>query len=111
MTRSVLLTVLCSMLVLALGACASSPPPEVADIEIQAKTNPKVELAPYRTYAWAAAAASVRDPDRAWTPTGLDVGAEIMFHVDRELRARGRTPVIDEPDMLAIFAVGVDMKA
>ncbi len=109
--RSILMTVLCSLLLFGLGACASSPPPELADIEVQAKTNPKVELAPFRTYAWAAAAAAVRDPDHEWTPTGLDVGAEIMFLVDRELRERGRTAVVDEPDMLAIFAVGVDMKA
>ena len=109
--RSVLVAVLCSMFLLTLGACATSPPKEVADIAVKAKTNPKVDLTPYRSYTWAAAAASVRDPDRAWTPTGLDVGAEIMFLVDRELRERGRTQVVENPDMLAIFAVGVDMKA
>jgi hypothetical protein len=111
MMRSVVAAVLCSLLLFTLGACASGPPKDVADIEVQAKTNPKVDLSPYRTYTWAAAAAAVRDPDREWTPTGLDVGSEIMFLVDRELRERGRTSVVDKPDMLAIFAVGVDMKA
>ena len=109
--RSVLLTVLCSLFLVTLGACASSPPPEAADIEVAAKTNPKVDLGPFRTYAWAAAAASVRDPDGAWTPSNLDVPAEITFLADRELRARGRSVVAKDPDMLAIFAVGVDMEA
>ena len=65
----------------------------------------------YRTYAWAAAATAVRDPDHEWTPTGLDIASEIVFLVDRELREKGRAPVVDTPDMLAIFAIGVDMKA
>ena len=37
--------------------------------------------------------AAIRDPDREWTPSGLDVGAELRFLVDRELRERKPQPV------------------
>ena len=109
--RSVTLTLLCSLFLFSLGACASSPPKDVADIAAEASTNPKVDLTPYRTYAWAAAVAAVHDPDGEWTPSGLDIGSEIMSLVDRELRERGRSPVVENPDMLVMYAVGIDTEA
>jgi hypothetical protein len=109
--RSILLGVFCALMALAVTGCASSDAKDYADIEVEAATNPRFDLNGYKTYAWAAAAAAVRDPDGDWTPTGLDVGSEIMFLVDRELRDRGRSAVIEDPDLLAIYAVGVDMKA
>jgi len=107
--RKFVTSVICAFLLAVVCGCASSP--EVADIRVDARANPKLDLSGFKTYAWAAAAAAVRDPDHAWTPTGLNVGSEIAFLVDRELRERGRTSVVDSPDMLAMFAVGVDMKA
>ncbi len=89
------------------SGCAS----QFKDIEVMTEANPKVDLTGYGTYAWAAAAAAIRDPDREWTPIDLDIGAEIQFLVDRELRERGLTKVVRGPDLLAIYAVGVDMKA
>ena len=58
-----------------------------------------------------AAAALVRDPDREWAPPNLDIAGEIEFLVNRELRAKGMTEVFDSPDVLVVYAVGVDMKA
>ncbi len=89
------------------SGCAS----QFKDIEVKTEANPEVDLTGYETYAWAAAAAAIRDPDREWTPIDLDIGAEIQFLVDRELRERGLTKVVRGPDLLAIYAVGVDMKA
>lgn len=110
--RSTLLAVLGALVLLTLGACASSgPSQEFADIDVQAKANPTLDLGLYRTYAWAAAGAGVRDPDGEWTRPGFDIAAEIQREVDTALRARGRTEVTEDPDMLAVFAVGVDMKS
>ena len=41
----------------------------------------------------------------------LNLDAEIQFLVDRELRKKGYTEVAAGPEMLAIYAVGVDMKS
>ena len=109
--RTILVGALCAALVFVLSGCASTGGAEFSDIEVEVAANPDFDLGSRRTYAWAAAAAAVRDPDREWTPTGLDVGSEITFLVDRELRERDRSAVIEAPDMLAIYAVGVDMKA
>ena len=68
---------------------------DLADIQVDARANPKFELSGYRTYAWAAAATAVRDPDHEWTPTGLDIASEIVFLVDRELREKGRAPTAE----------------
>jgi hypothetical protein len=93
---------------LMLQGCTST---QFKDISIDSEANPKVELKGYDSYAWAGAAAVVRDPDREWTPVDLDVGAEIRHLVDRELRDKGLTQVATDPDMLVIYGVGVDMKA
>ena len=53
----------------------------------------------------------MRDPDREWAPPSLDIAGEIEFLVNRELRAKGMTEVSDSPDLLVIYAVGVNMKA
>ncbi len=89
-----------------LGACASNPYPDIS-IETESRAS---DAANYESYMWAAAAAFVRDPDDDWTPTDLDIGAEITFIVDRELRSKGLNQVAVDPDLLAVYAVGVDMK-
>ena len=81
------------------------------DISVETATDERVDLAGYRSYAWAAAATLVHDPDYEWTALDMDIGAEIMFLVDRELRAHGMTEAAASPDALVIYAVGVDMKA
>jgi hypothetical protein len=79
------------------------------DITVETVVDPKVQLNGYESYTWAAAAAVIRDPYQEWTPADLDLGAEIRFLVDRELRAQGYTEVVSAPELLAIYAVGVDM--
>ncbi len=91
-------------------ACRSVDP-DLSDIQIEASANPKVQFTGYSTYAWAAAGAAIRDPEGEWTPTDLDVGAEIVQLVNRELRDRGMTEVVRDPDVLVIYGVGVDMQA
>ena len=81
------------------------------DIEVDTQANPKVNFDGYESYAWSLEAAVVRDPDREWVPTDLNIANEIKFLVNRELRAIGMTEVATSPDVLAMYAVGVDMKA
>jgi hypothetical protein len=95
--------------VVLLSGCTSTS--QFKDIEITTEADPKTDLSGYTTYTWAAAAALISDPDREWTPVNLDIGAAIRFAVDRELRSKGLTEVVSAPDMLVIYAVGVDMKA
>jgi hypothetical protein len=98
---------ICIVASLAMLGCSS----QHKDITIETEANPWADFAGYQTYAWGAAAAAVRDPEREWTPPDLNLGAEIKFLTDRELRARGMTKVVESPDVLAMYAVGVDMMA
>jgi hypothetical protein len=81
------------------------------DIRVDTIRDITFNVEGFDTYAWVGAAAAVRDPDREWTPSGLDVASELKFLVDRELRERGRSQVVQDPKMVAIFAIGLDMKA
>ncbi|MHC5066537.1 MAG: DUF4136 domain-containing protein [Planctomycetota bacterium] len=92
---------------LPLASCASPFP----DIKVDSETNPKVELSSYKTYSWAAAAAVIRDAAGTWEAPDLNIGSEIMYLSNRELRKKGMTEVVDSPDLAAIYAVGVDMEA
>jgi len=92
---------------LVLSGCTN----QFQDIRIATKANPEVNLGTYRTYAWAGAAAMIVDPEDEWTPSDLDVGAEIRFLVDRELRKKGLSEVVDNPELLVVYGVGIDMKA
>lgn len=94
------------LVILAVSGCTS----QFKDITVATESNPRVDIAGYETYAWAGAAAIISDPDREWTPPDLDIGAEIQFLIDRELRKRGMTQVADDPDALVVYGVGVDMK-
>jgi len=84
---------------------------DVSDIRVDTIRDVTFNVEGFDTYAWVAAAAAVRDPEHRWTPSGLDVASELKFLVDRELRKHGRSPVVRDPKMVALFAVGVDMKA
>lgn len=81
------------------------------DIQIETQTHPKVNFEGYTTYAWAAAAAGIRDPEGEWVAPDYDVASEIMYMTNRELREKGMREVVDAPDVLLMYAVGVDMRA
>jgi hypothetical protein len=101
---------ICLALGVALLGCASNE--AYKDIQVETELNPKVDIDGYEnTYAWAAAAAMVREGERRWSPPDLDIGSEIMFLVDRELRDRGWTQVAQSPAVGVIYGVGVDMMA
>lgn len=80
------------------------------DITVQTEAEAKTNFDGYSSYMWVAAAAVVRDPEAEWTPPDVDISAEIMFLVNRELRERDLSEVATTPDLLVMFGLGIDMK-
>jgi len=107
MTRSPWLLGLALLPLFGVG-CAS---PLYDDIQLDSQADPQASFAGYRNYAWGGVAAVLRDPEREWTPPDLDLGAEVMHLVNRELRESGRTEVASGPDFFVFYAIGVDMQA
>ena len=97
----------CAVLIL-LGGCASSM---TSDIEVGTETNSKIDLGGYKTYSWIGSAAILHDPAGRWEPPNFDADAEIMFLIDRELRARGKSETRVDPDMLVFYGAGIDMES
>lgn len=93
---------------LLLTGCASTL---TQDIEVDADTDPKANLAGYKTYAWLGSAAILNDPQGKWEPPAFDADSEIKFLIDRELRTRGIKEVAVSPDLIVGFAAGIDMEA
>lgn len=97
----------CYFALLVLGGCANQ---NTGDIVVETDSDPKANLAGYKTYAWLGAAAVLNDPEVRWNPPEFDAGAEIKFLIDRELRARGMTESQADPDLLVMYGVGIDME-
>ena len=89
-----------------LSGCASSV---TSDIEVETESNPKIDFAGYQSYSWLGSAAILRDPEGRWEPPNFDADAEIVFLIDRELRARGKVESQADPDMLVFYGAGIDM--
>lgn len=100
-----------SILILAIliTACASSL---TKDIEVEAASDPKVNLKAYTTYAWLGSESLLNDPSGKWQAPKLDVSSDIKFLIDSQLRDKGLTQVADQDAEVAMsFFTGVDMEA
>jgi len=102
-------TVLSLLGAVVLAGCASTS--LTKDIQIDSAADPKVNFNGYKTYAWLGAATIINDPEGQWEPPGFDADSEIMFLINRELRARGMSETTSNPDLIVTFAAGVDMEA
>ena len=91
-----------------LSGCMSA---SVKDIKISSEAAPKANFNGYSTYAWLGSAMVLNDPAGQWEPNGFDADAEIKYLIDRELRNRGMSEDSNAPDLLAVFAAGVDMES
>ena len=91
-----------------LTGCATT---QVKDIKFDAQADSKANLSGYKTYAWLGSAAIVNDTFGQWEPPQFDADAEIKFLIDRELRKRGMSENTTNPDLIVVFAAGVDMDA
>jgi hypothetical protein len=92
--------------VLFLSACATL----TEDIQVRSETASGVNLADYKSFAWVASAQIINDPQGNWEPTGFDADAEIKFLLLKELRSKGLQETTRNPDLLLIFAAGVNME-
>jgi hypothetical protein len=86
--------------------CATSV---TKDISVDTDSDPKTNFSGYKSYAWLGSATIVYDAEGKWEPPSFDADAEIKFLIDRELRKRGMVEDSLNPDMIVIFAAGVDM--
>jgi len=94
------------VMLLFLSACATL----TEDIQVETETAPGVNLADYKSFAWVASAEIVNDPYGNWEPTDFDADAEIKFLLLKELRDKGLEETTRNPDLLLVFAAGVDMQ-
>jgi hypothetical protein len=90
--------------------CASQHP-ATKGVTVDTAAVSDVNFSAFHTYAWGGSAAIIRDPNKEWTAPDLNIGAEITYLIDRELRRRGMTEVTSDPDLLVYYGVGVDMDA
>ncbi len=93
---------------LLLSACASSL---TRDIEVHTETDPKANLAAYKSYAWLGSAGLLNDPQGLWKPKGFDVDREIRKLIDSRLQAKGMVRAGNQPDLLVGYVLGIDMDA
>lgn len=93
---------------LLIAGCAN---PLTKNINVDAEYDTSRDFSAYQTYAWAASAQVLFDPQGQWEPRGFDLDEEIRFLINGELRNRGFTQVEDNPDLVVAFVAGVDMEA
>jgi hypothetical protein len=93
-------------LLLLLTGCASTV---TEDIKVDADSDPKANLAGYKSYTWLGSASIVFDDEGQWEPPGFDADAEVKFLIDRELRKHGMAEDSANPDLFVAFAAGIDM--
>ena len=96
----------CCAVLMLLGGCASTM---TGDIEVATEANPEVDLAGYKTYSWIGSAAILNDPEGRWEPPDFDADAELIFLINRELRAQGMSETRVDPDLLVFYGAGIDM--
>ena len=97
--------VLSLLMAVSLFGCATA----TQDIRVDTDSDPKINLAGYKTYAWLVTAEIINDPHGNWEPPGFDADAELRFLINRELRNQGMQEVTTRPDLLIGFAAGINM--
>lgn len=94
---------------LALAGCATSDS-AFDDIDLITEIHPRFDLSGYGSYAWSGNASLVYDPAGKWEPPGYDLDEEIKFLVDTELRSLGLVESYVRPDLLASFAIAIEIE-
>jgi hypothetical protein len=102
---------LAMVFVLLLGAVSASCASVVKDIRVEGAHDPKVNFGALKTYTFVGGIGALFDSGGEWAPRELDIASEISWLVEREMKARKFTAVTQEPDVLVVFAVAVDMEA
>lgn len=92
-----------------LAGCATTDPAFV-DIDLMTEIHPRFDLSNYGSYAWQGNASLIYDPEGKWEPPSYDLDEEIKFLVDTELRSAGLVESSTDPDLLASFAIAIQME-
>lgn len=90
------------------SACSHFPKD---DISFRSDSDPKINIAEYKTFSWLAAAMVVNDPYGLWEPGQLNADAEVQFALNKGLRDKGFTETATEPDFVVLYAAGINMEA
>jgi hypothetical protein len=101
---------LAMLFVLLCGAVAGSCASVTKDIRIESAADPKVNFGALKTYAFIGGIKALFDSQGKWAPSDLDMGSEVVWLVERELKARNFTAVTGEPDVYVAYALAVDME-
>lgn len=95
---------------LLISGCASTVDPDIADIDLITEVHPEFNLLNYGSYAWQGNASLVYDPNGSWEPPAYDMDDEIRFVIDTQLREHGLIQAASSPDLLASFAIAIQME-
>ena len=99
-----------TMLGIVILAGCTTTDPAFSDIDLITEIHPRFDLSNYGSYAWQGNASLVYDPEGKWEPPSYDLDEEIKFLVDTELRGSGLVESSAYPDLLASFAIVIQME-
>jgi hypothetical protein len=109
MKKGFLITLVC--LGSLVSGCAMMTPKYASDIEVASESDPKVNLAAFKDYAWERAGVLLVDKEGQWEPPSFDMDSEAKFLIDSQLRGKGLTENSANPDLLLVITFGVNMDA
>jgi hypothetical protein len=85
-------------------ACSSVP---TSDIKVHSALDAKANMKGYKSFAWVESGGVLLDRTGVWVAKDIDTHAEVVFQVDKALRARGLQVSKEKPDlMVALLFVG-----
>ncbi len=105
-----LTTALLAVCIILLSACDVLNQ-KTGDIKVEAQTDPKANMAGYKSYAWLGSARVLNDPGNKWQPLSMDIAGDIKYLIDRELNKQGIYSNNQNPDLAVAFFIGIDMDA
>jgi len=100
---NVLKGVMIALVITGFSGCTST-----SDIEVEALTSEKVNLAGYKTYEIIEGSGIVDNTQRS---DNMDIDAEMKQMINAELAKKGKMPVNKDPDFYVAYIAGRDMDA
>ena len=99
---------LSTLAALLLSGCATTSS-DFDDIDLITEIHPRFDLSSYGSYAWQGSAGIIFDPQGRWEPPDYDLDDEIKFLIDTELRGHGLVESDTLPDLMASFAIAIQI--
>ncbi len=100
---NVLKSVMIALVVIGFTGCTSTK-----DIEVEALTSEKVNLAGYKTYEIIEGSGIIDNTQRS---DNLDIDVEMRQMINAELAKKGKMPVVKDPDFYVAYMAGTDIDA